>query len=115
MKQAVRLRYRLRFDSTLDPVEARRGAQTLLDRQSWPVARPIKGRTRTLELRPSVWGLEVKTGADGLEALLELSLEASAMARPGEVAREAFGRQPKQVIRELLVFGIRAGVTEENP
>ena len=112
MKKARFLRYRLLLPADLDRTQAQAGARKLLQRESWPVSRVVKGKRKTVDLRPSIKRLELDPRTDQMEALFELNLQAGSMARPLEIALAAFGRDDVRVRREALLPLMEA--TAEN-
>jgi radical SAM-linked protein len=91
MPSLRKLRYRIDLPASVDLVAAEQACQDLLEAESWTLARQVKGRQKTVDLRPSLLGLGLETGPDGPRAWLELDPNAAATARPAEVIRALFG------------------------
>ncbi len=98
------MRYRIRLGLDADRSVAEQACQRLLARASWPVARKVKGRNKTVDVRPSLLSLRIEDGPEGLTAVLELTRTAGSTARPAEVAKEVFGIESARVVREELLF-----------
>jgi radical SAM family uncharacterized protein/radical SAM-linked protein len=101
MRGVGAVRYRLFLPMALQ--DARQGADRLLARDSWVVQRQSGGGERRVELRPSLQQLTVEPGPPGCQAVLLVRLGDGAGARPLEVAREAFGLDTVEVLREALL------------
>ncbi len=103
MKKAQTLRYRLFLPADMDRAQAEAGAHKLLQRKSWPVRRTVKGKNKTVDLRPSIKELAIEPHPDRLAARCDLNLHAGSMARPLEIALDAFGRDDVRVLREAIL------------
>lgn len=94
------LRYRIALPASMDPDAAELACAGLLAREHWLVSRQVKGRTRRVDLRPSLAGLGLERDPQGLWVWLELDPSAPSSARPSEVAREAFGIETPVIERQ---------------
>jgi len=103
-KQVDLIRYRFKFANDVDPERIRSGMRDLLQRSSWQVTRTVKGKQKTVELRPSLKSLEIDDSCDQLEVACELTLAQTSCARPHEVIQAAFGNLPADISRETVLL-----------
>jgi len=100
---ARRVRYRLRLHG-LDEEQAKRRCDEMMARESWSLVRTVKKKRKRVELRPSLLGLVVEAGEQGLDAVMDLDMKSASTARPSEVAAEVFGLSLTTILREVIEF-----------
>ena len=100
---ARRVRYRLRLHD-VDEEQAKLGCEEMMARESWSLVRTVKKKRKRVELRPSLLGLVVEPGEQGLDAVMDLDMKSASTARPSEVASEVFGLSLTTILREVIEF-----------
>ncbi|MBW1873201.1 MAG: DUF2344 domain-containing protein, partial [Deltaproteobacteria bacterium] len=104
VKQVDVIRYRFQFLNNVDPDRVRSGVRDLLQRSNWLVTRTVKGKQKTVELRPSLKCLEVDDSCNPLVVNCELTMAETSTARPHEVSKAAFGDLPVIISRETVLL-----------
>ncbi|MBW2700282.1 MAG: TIGR03960 family B12-binding radical SAM protein [Deltaproteobacteria bacterium] len=100
---ARKVRYRIHLHG-VDEKQAKRGCEEMMARESWSLVRTVKKKRKRVELRPSLLGLVVEPGEQGLDAVLDLDMKSASTARPSEVAAEVFGLSLATILREVIEF-----------
>jgi radical SAM-linked protein len=105
MKQAAAVRYRMHPVNPVDSEPAAQGISELMQRERWKVTRTVKGKTKTVDVRPSLLRCEMESAGGQPGVVCDLSLTTGSAARPQELAREIFGESVEvRVVREDILF-----------
>jgi len=120
MKAATGIRYSFspRNDThgCLDQEQAiRRAVSELIDRQQWLVTRTVKGKLKTVDLRPSLGRLELIEAGKQPKVMCDLRLNCASTARPNEIRHAVFDECDVRIVREAILFGAKVhekGTTE---
>lgn len=113
-----RAAYRAEFapEPGLSQADLERSVQKLLDCGEITITREVKGKKKTVDIRPGIFDLSARLAGQRLELLMELELSSSGNVRPAEVIRELAALWPVSVSPEdfrLERTGLYAGGSDK--
>jgi radical SAM family uncharacterized protein/radical SAM-linked protein len=103
-KSLDRIRYQIDLPKGVDPELAKAACQKLLARPEWRMTRQVRGKSKNVDLRPSLVRLFVRQEDFGWVAVFEIDPSKGSTVRPTELMLEAFGLYQAPVHRAALLL-----------